>query len=81
MNFQASIKTINKKITHDLKNLSNRLNANRIALNVSKTELDMLGPAKKQLGHELKIKLIGEKLYQTDSVKYLGIHLYEYFTW
>ena len=47
MNFQASIKTINKKITHDLKNLSNRLNANRIALNVSKTELDMLGPAKK----------------------------------
>ena len=66
MNFQASIKTINKKITHDLKNLSNGLNANRIALNVSKTELEMFSPAKKQLGHELKIKLNGEKLYQTD---------------
>ena len=47
MNFQASIKTINKKITHDLKNLSNGLNANRIALNVSKTELEMFSPAKK----------------------------------
>ena len=29
----------------------------------------------KQLHHELKIKLTGKKNYETDSVKYLGIHL------
>ena len=38
MNYQASIKTTDKK-NHDLKNLSNWLNANNIAFNVSKTEL------------------------------------------
>ena len=37
MNFQASVKTINKQINHDLKNLSNWLNANKIALHVTKT--------------------------------------------
>ena len=46
-----------------------------------KLNLICLVQLKKQLGHELKIKLNGEKLYQTDSVKYLGIHLCEYFTW
>ena len=35
----------------------------------------MFSPHKKQLDHELKIKLNGKKLYQTDSVKYVGIHL------
>ena len=33
MNFQASIKTFDKQINNDLKNLSNWLNANKIALN------------------------------------------------
>ena len=65
MNFQTSIKTINKQINDNLKNLSNSPNANKVALNVSK----------KRLGHELKIKPNVKKLYETDSVKYLGIHL------
>ena len=33
MNFQASIKTVDKQINNDLKDLSNWLNANKIALN------------------------------------------------
>ena len=36
---------------------------------------------KKQLAHELKMKLNGKKVCQTDSVKYLGIHLDIYLTW
>ena len=35
----------------------------------------MFSPPKKQPDHKLKLKLDGKKLYQTDSVKYLGIHL------
>ena len=80
MNFQASIKKINKEINHDLKSLSNWLNANKIALNVSKTEIVTSSPPKIQLNHERKIKLVGKKLYQTDSIKYLGIHLDKYLT-
>ena len=46
MNFQASIKTINRQINYDLKKLLNWLNANKIALNVSKAELIMFNPSK-----------------------------------
>ena len=60
--------------------LSNWLNANKIALDVNKAEL-MFSLPKKQLDHKLKIKLNGKKVCQTDSVRYLGIHLDKYFTW
>ena len=42
MNFQASIKMIDKLIHHDLKNVSNWLNTNKIPLNFSKAELVVL---------------------------------------
>ena len=63
----ASITTINKQTNHDLKNLSNWRNANKIVHNVNKTELVMLSPPKKQLNDGLKVKLNGKKLYQTDQ--------------
>ena len=47
MNFQASIKMVNKLVNHDLKNLSNWLNANKIPLNFSKTELVPFIPPRK----------------------------------
>ena len=36
---------------------------------------------KKQLDYDLKIKLNGKRLYETDSVKYLGIHIDKRLTW
>ena len=51
-----------KQLNHDLQNLLNWLNANKIPLDISKTELVEFSPPKKQLDHELKIKLCGEKL-------------------
>ena len=74
MNFQTSVKKINKQLNYDLKIFSNWLNANKLFLNPSKTEHLMFNPSKKQLDLELKIKLNGKQLYQTDSVKNLGIH-------
>ena len=47
MNFQASIKTVDKQINNDLKNLSNWFNANKIALNGSKIEPAMFSPPEK----------------------------------
>ena len=60
MNFRTSVKTVNKNINH---------------LNLSKTELFMFNPPCKQPDYELKVKLNGEKLYQRDPVKYVGIHI------
>ena len=47
--------------------LSSWFNANNFFSNVSKTELVMFNPLKKQLDHKLK-KLNDKKLYQTKSV-------------
>ena len=37
--------------------------------------------SKKQLDCDLKIKLNGKRLYEADSVKYLGIQFDKIFTW
>ena len=46
----------------ELKNLLNWFNVNGISFNLSKAELVMFSPPKKQLDHELKIKRNGKKL-------------------
>ena len=72
---------LNKLINYDLKNLSNWLNANKIMLNVTKTELVIFKPKRKKLDFEFKIKLNGKKLFQTNSVKYLGIKIDKQLNW
>ena len=67
-----SLKRLNKLLNIDLRNLTNWLNANKISLNVSKTELIIFKPKRKPLHFNMKIKLNGKRLYPTDSVKYLG---------
>ena len=75
------IKKLNKFVSFDLKNLSNWLNANKISLNVSKTELIMFKPRMKKVDFDLKLKLNGKRLYPTKSVKYLGIKIDESLSW
>ena len=76
-----SIKKLNEFVNFDLKNLSNWLNANKISLNVSKTELIMFKPRMEKVDFDLKLKLNGKRLYPTKSVKYLGIKIDETLTW
>ena len=75
LNFNSCVKSINKQVNYDLKNLSNWLKANKISLIVGKTELVLFTSSKKQVDCDLKIKLNGKRLYETDSVKYLGIQI------
>ena len=74
-NFNSCVNSIYKQVNYDLKNLSNWLKANKISLNVGKTELVLFISSKKQLDCDLKIKLNGKRLYEIDSVKYLGIQI------
>ena len=48
LNFNNFIKKINKQVGHDLKYLSYWVNANKICLNVSKTEVVLLKSIRKQ---------------------------------
>lgn len=41
-------------------------------------EVFIFSPPKKHLDHELKTKLNGKKLSQTNSFQYLGIHLHKF---
>ena len=80
INFNSSVKFINKQVHKDLKTLSNWLNENKISLNVSKTEVVLYKSSKKQLDFGLKLKLQRKRLYSTNSVKYLGVKTDEHLT-
>ena len=56
LNIQSSIKQINRTLIKDLKQLSLWLNANKISLNVAKTEVTSYKHKSKQLDTDLKLK-------------------------
>ena len=64
-----------------MKNLSNWFNANKMLLNVSKTDLIIFKSRMKKVDLDLKLKLSGKRIYPTKSVKYLGIKIDESLTW
>ena len=64
LNFNSFEKFINKQINYDLKSLTNWLKANKIFLNVGKTELLLFTSSRTQLDCDLKMKIIGK-----DSMK------------
>ena len=76
-----SIKKLNKLVNYDLKNLLYWLNANKISLNVKKTELVVFKSKRKQFDDEIKLKLSHKRLFPTDSVKYLGVKIDGNLSW
>ena len=81
LNFNSSIKKINKQVGRDLKYLSFWLNANKICLNFSKTEVVLFKSIRKQTEATLKLKVNGKRLYTTNSVKYICIKIDENLNW
>ena len=55
-----------------MKHLNNWLSANKISLNIEKTELVIFKSPRKVLLDEIKIKLSGKRSYPLNSIKYLG---------
>ena len=76
-----SIKKLNKQVNADLKHVVNWLNANKISLNVKKTEMVIFKSKQKKREGDLKIKLYGKRLYPTETVKYLGVKIDTNLTW
>ena len=76
-----SLKRLNRLLNVDLKNFTNWFNANRISLNVSKTELIIFKRKRKPQDFNIKIKLSRKRLYPTDSVKYLGVKIDSKLNW
>ena len=76
-----SIKVLCKKVDYDLKGITNWLNANRISLNVRKTEFIIFRKPNKSIDFEIKIKINGKRLHPSTNIKYLGILLDEHLSW
>ena len=77
LNYNSSVKKMNKQVNQDLKNLTNWLNANKICLNVSKPEAVLFKSSRKLKDVPLKLKLNRKRLCPTNSVKHLGININE----
>ena len=76
LHFNSCVKPINKQVNYGLKNLSNWLKANKISLNVGKTEKLFTSP-----NNWTEIKLNGKRLHETDSAKYLASPIDKRLTW
>ena len=76
-----SIKNLNKLVNVDLKHLVTWLNANKISVNVKKTETVIFKSKQIKFEGNLKIKIRGKKLYPTECVKYLGVKIDANLSW
>ena len=69
------------KMNTDLKLIFEWLCANRLSLNVSKTEFIIFKPPKKTPSTRITLKLNGTTLYESNKIKYLGIVMDDKLTW
>ena len=81
LNIQNTISKINRSLNKDLKELSFWLNANKIALNVAKTEVILFKTKHKPCDTDLRLKLCRKRLYKTKYLRYLGIKIDENLNW
>ena len=81
LHINDSLKKLNKLLNADLKSLCNWLKANKIALNVAKTELVVFKHPNKNIPYNnIKLKIDGKKIIPSSSVKYLGVIIDEHLT-
>ena len=74
-------KVLRKRMNEDLKYLFTWLCANRLSLNVSKTEFIIFKPPRLNLQNRITLKLNGTTIYESKQIKYLGLLLDERLTW
>ena len=81
VHFSKSVHKLNTYINIDIKNLTNWLNANKISLNLKRTELVIFKHKNKKLECPIKIKLTRNRLYPFKSVKHLSVKIDENLNW
>ena len=77
----SSEQLIQKKMNEDLKNLFIWLCANRLSLNVAKTEFIIFKPPRKSLKKRITLRLNGKTLFESKKIKYLGLIVDDRLSW
>ena len=81
LNIQNTISKINRSINKSLEELSVWLNANKIALNVAKTEVMLFKTKHKPCDADLRPTLSRKRLYRTKYLRYVGIKIDGNLSW
>ena len=76
-----SVAKLNKLFNQDMKNLTVWLNANRLSLNVEKTEQVIFKHQRRKHDTDTKIKLNRKRLYPSESLGNLGIRIDQNLNW
>ena len=74
-------KIIKKKMNQDLKFLFDWLCANRLSLNVAKTEFIIFRPPKMSLNDRIVLTLNRTKIFESRKLKYLGLIIDDRLSW
>ncbi len=74
-------KTIQKTLNKELQELVEWLRANRLSLNVAKTEFIIFRPPRKSLNNRITLKLDQKTIFESTKIKYLGLLLDSRLTW
>ena len=77
---EKSLKKLNKKINRDLKLIVEWVRANKLSLNVNKTEIIIFKSKNKTITKHLNFRISGQKIKPSNQVKYLGVVLQEIYT-
>ena len=77
----SDLKALKKRLNIDLKLLHHWLSANKIGLNVAKTETILFRHPTKKINYDLKLKLHGKRLIFNESTKYLGVCIDKHLIW
>ena len=78
---ERNAKALQKRINIDMKLLLKWLKANKISLNVAKTETILFKHQLKSIKFQFKIKLDGQRLIFQNCAKYLGVQIDKNLNW
>ena len=55
--------------------------ANKLSLNIDKTNFIIFHPRQKVINYQVRLHLASKQLKQVKSIRYLGVHIDSYLTW
>ena len=76
-----NLKTLRKRVNMDLGLLFDWLCANRLSLNVGKTEFVIFRPARSKRLERIVLKINRCKIFESSKIKYLGMILDSSLNW
>ena len=77
----SSLRVLESLVNDNLKRVSLWLHANKLSLNIDKTNFIIFHPRQKVINYQVRLHIDSKQLKQVKSTRYLGVHIDSYLTW